>query len=253
MKKTGPNQIDRFLEECRKIDFSVESMNREKNLQILKAKELYWRKEDIPVRKKKRRKPAFIMIAALISLLCLSMVVYGKELLEIVKTLTVGERAQLGEHVQFIHMGNNTDADNTQITEVGTTRNVAPRGFLYNELEAGISHFHGEAMTPSVLPSGYAFEAVSFYSEPLFEKSKYMQLYYTDGAGRLTIFLRFMDETTGYTVAAHGIVQEIIINGRTAVMTRSDLSIQIGDVLYSFMPSPRMDLETLVRIVESLE
>ena len=83
----------KFIEKCRSIDFSVESANRERNLEVLKTKLLTINAERENKMNRKMRRP--VAIAAVVAaVICLSMgVVYGQDLWRIVRSVTLGNHA----------------------------------------------------------------------------------------------------------------------------------------------------------------
>ena len=87
-----------FINKCKNIDFSKESTNKERNLEELKTKLIMMNKERDFRMKKRIRKPALIAVAAIV-ILSFSMVVYGQEIVNMIRNIT------LGNHAEFVVAG----------------------------------------------------------------------------------------------------------------------------------------------------
>ena len=87
-----------FVEKFSNIDFSAESKSKEKNLEKLKANLKKINKERDFRMNKRIRKPAVIAVAAII-ILSLSMVVYGQDIVNAIRNIT------LGNHAEFVVAG----------------------------------------------------------------------------------------------------------------------------------------------------
>lgn len=195
------NQNKDFIEKCRKINFSDESINQEKNLEILKTKLLNIDKERDSTMNKKIRKP-IALVAVVASLLCLSMVVYGQELVRIIKTVTLGNYAQynvvddlrdtnpLPENL----VGQLFDKDGKVLTsypkktamydvngqemrvyidgEVAKIATVEEYEKMHDfktvdfyDIKEAQSYFICDILMPTYLPNGYSFKNISFYAD----------------------------------------------------------------------------------------
>ncbi len=188
-----------FIKKCRNIDFSAESINQEKNLEILKTKLLNLDKErDIIMNKKIKKPMAFVAVVA--SLLCLSMAVYGQDLVRIIKTITLGNYAQYnvveysGDAVPLpenlagqlfdkdgkaliSYPENNVmyNANGQEVTvyfdEIGAKIATIEEfekmhDFTtvdFYDMKEGQSYFISDTLMPTYLPDGYSFKNISFY------------------------------------------------------------------------------------------
>jgi len=191
---------DDFIEKCKSIDFSAESTNRERNLEALKTKISDIDKErninmnKIPLK--------IALVAAVV--LSLSMVVYGNDLVRIIKTVTLGNRAEfiVAESVEsmervpieeefagkiFDKDGNalthypmdrqiyNADGEPVFITFDGeTTRLMTKEEYdeFFNvetvefyDIEEGKSHFVTDVLMSEYMPEGYSFDKISFFGD----------------------------------------------------------------------------------------
>ena len=262
MKKSSQRRNELFLEECRKIDFSADSANRERNLEMLKMKQLYIEEEREIVMKKKMRKPIMVVIAAVVSLLCLSMVVYGDELMESFKGV---EFSNFFYYATDLELEDGEAGGGIEITRVGGYGVHKPAvsavygGVLVEDLQEAQSYFFGDFLVPSYLPEGYAYETVKFdvaNEENVAAKtdaSKYMTMYFYNGKDRISINVRYLDETSGVVIGGGKYYQEITINGRKAVLDAGGLSTQIGDVMYWMAVGEEMDVQEVIRMVESMK
>lgn len=194
------NQNKAFIEKCRNIDFSSESINKEKNLEILKSKLKNIENErEINMNKKIKKPVALIAVAA--TLICLSAAVYGQDLVRIIKTVVLGNYAEYyvieddrdsvpipdelkgqvfdkeGNELQkFPEDGtlyNEKGEEVRPIFENGTARLMTTEEFNATQkksnwfttydLDEGKSYFICDTLSPNYLPDGYKFDRVEFY------------------------------------------------------------------------------------------
>lgn len=192
-----------FIEKCKKVDFSAESVNKEKNLEILKTKLSNWEKERGTTMKRKIKKPiALVAVAA--TLLCLSMAVYGQDLWRIIKTVRLGNYAEynvmedLRESIPvpenlagqlFDKDGNvltafakdeerhmyNADGEEVTIYFDGESAQIMtaeeyeklskPKSVEFTDIQEGTSYFITDVLMPTYLPDGYSFKNISFFGD----------------------------------------------------------------------------------------
>lgn len=191
-----------FIEKCRNVDFSSESANKEKNLEILKSKLKNIENERDSAMNKKFKMPV-ALIAAAVTLICLSAAVYGQDLVRIIKTVVLGSYAEYyviednrdsipipeelkglvfdkdgnalvivpdngvfyndkGEEVRPIF--DDGKARLMTIEEFNATQNT--KWSTYYDLEEGKSYFICDTLSPGYLPDGYKFDRVEFYVSP---------------------------------------------------------------------------------------
>lgn len=87
------NQNDKFIQQCKQIDFSIESVNKEKNLTLLKTQLQNTKNERrVMINNKFKRSAALVAIIAVS--LAASISVYGEDFARIIKTITLGDHAE---------------------------------------------------------------------------------------------------------------------------------------------------------------
>ncbi len=198
------DQSKQFLEQCKKVDFSSESVNREKNLEALKIKLKQIEREGEIKMNKKLKKP-FAAVAIAATVVCFSIAAYGDELVRIVKSITVGQYANYyviednrdpkaipipqdikgqvfdkdgNELVYFPENGILYDESGKEVKIVyddGKTRIMTDdeakkvqksETFEVRSIEEGLSYFITDALMPKYLPKGYAFDRMEYYRDP---------------------------------------------------------------------------------------
>lgn len=196
------NQDSEFIEQCRRIDFSAQSLNREKNLETLKNKLSDINDEKENIMNKKIRKPvAFAAVSA--ALLCFTITVYGQDLVQIIKTVTLGNHAkyQVTDDSRTTGpvpkelIGQIFDEDGNALTECKKGQvlynakgqeviiyNDGNKDILitleakqsmeegqavtFSDMKEGQSYFICDTLMPAYLPDGYTFNHIGFYSDP---------------------------------------------------------------------------------------
>jgi hypothetical protein len=126
----------------------------------------------------------------------------------------------------------------------------------FYSLEDGASNFISDIATLSYLPDGFSFSKVEFLSEAIKNgASKYMDIYYSNGVVDIKCTLRYMDEETAFESISDTPIEELKINGHDVVVHGNTLSIQIGNVLYTFYAGDALYVDTgeLIKIAESME
>ena len=284
MRKNHQQQTDAFIDVCRRIDFSAGSVNRERNLEALKRKQQQQllQIEEAAYMKRKSRKPALLVIAAVVSVLCLSMAAFGNEFLEVVRTLTPGEHVRLGAHSGFIintkedeemAARNEKDwalqavVDAVELAEytepVPTTEpSWEEYGYVHiTDIPEGLGYFICEAYMPQYMPEGYAFEYIKYYlnghdsieeaQAESIDAKKYMNAFYSNNGRQLYMFVRYMDETSGFVAGACSDAQLVKIHGYETVVDDYSIHMLVGDVMYTFQSSA-VGREELIKIAASV-
>jgi|GEM_PF-1283475 len=280
MRESSQSQAREFIDVCRKIDFSAGSVNRERNLETLKAKQMYMKNEEGIDLKKKNRKPALLIIAAVVSVMCLSVAAFGHEL--IVRTLVPGEQVRLGAHSGFVvntkeeedmAARNEKDwelqavidaAEQAEYTEPVPTTEPGFEKYNYvqiTDIQQGLSYFIKEAYMPQYMPEGYAFEYIEYYvgnhasieeAQAVNEDAKkYMYALYSKEGRQLYMYVRYMDETSGFVAGASADAQLVKIHGYKAVVDDCSIDMLVGDVMYTFQNSV-VGRDELVKIAASV-
>ena len=199
-----------FIKKCKSIDFSEENANKEKNLEELKTKLITINRERDVRMNKRIKKPALIAVAAVI-VLSLSMVVYGQDIVNAIRNITLGNHAEfivagqdeaspLPEELigqlfdaegnvlnYFPDCGRLFDAGGVQVgIDLGSEGlTIAPieeliarrtnefQFLTFYDAEEGTAHFITDVLMPAYMPEGYEFEKVSFFVSSLEELAEY--------------------------------------------------------------------------------
>ncbi|GHU51476.1 hypothetical protein AGMMS49975_04990 [Clostridia bacterium] len=231
---------DEFLEKCRQVDFSAESEHKREILEKILNK-----RENIKM--KKIGKKGTLVIAAAAVLVCASAFVYGG--LRIFKTEKVGDYAAYTAAEET----NNKDTSDISVT---TRVNETAGGNYFKSLDDK-KYFITEALLPSYLPSGYAFDAIEYFGDPTKSDdpnvNKFMNLHYKNGDDEIIVMVRYMDESTAFEFVSNGDVTKIDINGNEAVQTANKLDIEINGVMYMLYGNDSVGADELVKIAQSLE
>ena len=249
------NLDEEFIARFRNTDFSSESINKEKNREILKSKLTTLNEERDAAMKKRFKKP--IAVAACVAVaLTLSVTVFGHELVRYVRTTMLGDHA--GFVVAEITGDEERQADiNVSRNEVDVSEWVEPDWLTFTDAEEGRSHFITNALLPGDLPNGFEFKHIFYFVESMDElqeygANKYMGVIFSDGYNELRMQIRFMDETTGFYLSATENMQTIDINGHEAIIDTNTISLLIGDVLYLFFGNEKIGTEELLNMAQSL-
>ena len=202
------DQNNALIEACRKIDFSAESVNREKNLETLKEKLLHNAEKERENNMKKNSKKTIVLVAAVAAVLCLSMAVYGQDLVRIIKTITLGdhanyhvvedylpEEAPVPEAIAgqiFDEDGNvltmlsrnddaiyNADGQKVKIHSDGNEMwvmsdeeykaEMKARSAEFTDMQEGMSYFICDVAMPTYLPEGYEFDRIGYFASSVAE------------------------------------------------------------------------------------
>lgn len=128
----------------------------------------------------------------------------------------------------------------------------------FYDLQEGASYFITGVLSPSYLPSGYTFEKVQYIADSkdhIMQNgigSKYMNLFYSDGANSIRVTLRYMDEETAYEDIGTSDVQEMTISGHDALVGENSVTVLVGKVEYVLYTNDTVNVDELIKIAESL-
>ena len=272
MKKDHSDEA--FIEKCRNIDFSNESMNQEKNLTQLKSKINCINLEREAMMNRKMRKPLVFATAASM-LLCFFIIAYGRDLIRVVKTIKLGDYAEfqvmgggaddtiyLPEEVEKVMEKLSKDGfyekDGFMLSRVASTDNF--EFVKFRDVKEGQSYFICDTLMPTYLPDGYEFDRIEFMAKSVEEftnsqggERKYMSVFYSNGENEIYSQVRYMDEETTFGSSGYNDVNTFTINGHNAVLAENSLNILIGNVMYYFRANDQLRVDELIKISESLQ
>ena len=252
---------EEFIAKFRNTDFSSESRNKEKNLEMLKAKMVTINEERETCMKKGIRKP--IAIAACVAVvLTASVTVFGQDLVRYVR-LVLGDHAgfiiaeEISEEERQVLMEEMQELIDEGIIVISEGPADEPDWLTFTDAEEGRSHFITDVLLPTRLPEGFAFKHIFYFVESLEElqeygANKYMGVIFSNGADEIQMQIRFMDETTGFEASATAHARSIEINGHEGVVDLSTVNLLIGDVMYMFFGMGIADVEDLMEMARSL-
>ena len=195
---------DKLIEQCQNVDFSIESMNREKNLEMLKTKFFAMSQKQEGrgvVSMNKRIKKPLGAAVAIVAVLCFSVAAFGQDIIRIIQRAAIGEYAQYfviedigapvplpAEYVgqlfdeagealtHYPRNGRLFNADGEEMRIYADGDNVVTGTVVEYEMAAnyptvsfedmaeGIGYFATHALLPAYLPAGYAFHRVEFFA-----------------------------------------------------------------------------------------
>jgi len=219
--------------------------------------------ERIHMKNKRIVKPSIAIVAALIATLTLSVAVFGQDIANYIRTIT------LGEHVTFV----TGEVEMSELEErqalMEETQELIDAGYLvvydfntefnwltFADAEEGKSHFITDAMLPTYAPEGFEFDHIFFFVESLeelgqFGANMFMSVVFSNGDQEISIQVRYMTEDTGFVTGATEDVQTININGHEAVVDHDMVNLLVGDVMYMFRGMGNAD--ELIKMAESLQ
>ncbi|MBP1904302.1 hypothetical protein J2Z32_000919 [Paenibacillus turicensis] len=112
-----------------------------------------------------------------------------------------------------------------------------------------------DVLLPTYLPEGYTFEQAKLYKDAEGQISgKYVSLYFANKVTKGTIYMqqRFPDEETAYETSTDGKLEQLTINGVTAIlMDEHKLNWETKTALYS-LSSKDITKADLIRLAESI-
>jgi hypothetical protein len=109
-------------------------------------------------------------------------------------------------------------------------------------------------LLPTYLPEGYTFDRAELYKDGEQISGKYVNLYFTNKETKKSIFMqqRFPDEETAYATSTDGKLEQLTINGVTAIlMDDHKLNWETKNAMYS-LSSKDITKADLIRLAESI-
>jgi len=271
---------DDFLAKCRNIDFSADSKNKEKNLEMLKSKLINENEKGI-IHMKKRFKRPIAVAACFIAVLAISTAAFGQDVVNYIRT------TMLGEHVSFVvpvidrntvpiatldgeSFFNLDDEKRAYLEDSGILCPESDAEFVlvtapnpndlltFADAQEGRSHFITDALLPTYTPEGFEFRHIFYFVESLEELQEYganmfMGVVFSNSTDEISMQIRYMTEETGFMVTASEDMHTIEVSGHEAVVDGNMLTVLIGDVMYMFFGHSGMSSEELVKMAESLQ
>jgi len=244
-----------FLNKCREIDFSAESVNCEKNLDALKSK--LTNEERFAMNRIKKMPVA--VAAALAIVLSLSVValaatawryldtriIQGEEY---VRSFTVVEG---NDGSQIWGMEIDPDATGPIVAEVDGERVVLLDAHHYDDLYAALARLAatlGNTKMPAYLPDGFTFEQATYHAN-----ANALNISYIFGEQELGVRIMHYPEEWGIPQWSETF-ELIEINGFNGKAGGGSLWLQVGDVSYMLDGfNSNLDYGHLIRIAESLQ
>ena len=260
-----------FIENIKSTDFSSESKNKAKNLEILQAKlpiingerEIYMKEKKVRFRK------PIVLAACFVLILSMSAVVFGQDIVNYFRTIT------LGEHVIFVEgsvpelteeeiaaareeVQRMVDEGEIEIFVTTTDNWVEPDWLTFTDAAEGKSHFITDVMLPAYVPAGFEFDHIFYFAETREELAQYganmyMGVVFSGNTGQIRMQIRYMTEDSGFVTGASPYLRTMEINGHEAVVDGGMVNLLVGDVLYMFFGMGNVDDEALIRMAESLK
>jgi hypothetical protein len=112
-----------------------------------------------------------------------------------------------------------------------------------------------DVLLPTYLPEGYTFDRAELYKNDEGQISgKYVNLYFTNKETKGTIYMqqRFPDEETAFAASTDGKLEQLMINGATAIlMDNHKLNWETENALYS-LSSKDITKADLITLAESI-
>ena len=255
-----------FINKFKNTDFSSESRNKAKNLEALQAKlptinqerEIYMRENKVRVRK------PIVIAACFVLILSMSAVVFGQDIVNYFRTITLGEHAAFtmgyeltNEEIQALQEETQAMIDAGEIVVVTANEWEEPEWLSFTNAAEGKAHFITDVMLPTYAPDGFEFKHVFFFAETLEELSQYganmfMGVVFSNGTDEIRMQIRYMTEDTGFVASASPDMRTVEINGHEAVVDSTTVNLLVGDVLYMFFGMGIVDDAALIRMAESL-
>ena len=254
-----------FLAKCRDVDFSAESKNFEKNLDVLKEKLLRNNEEEYVVLKTRKLKKPIAVAAALILVLSMSAFAFGEPVWRYLETRIIqGEQYvhyfaawEAAPYTSMIQMTIDPNAQGPIVVEIDGAIVLLQDASHFYDLETALSHLDIEnPMFPAYLPEGFAFERATFNVCPIRNPehvlaARDMRIQYSFGEQRLSLTIQYRPEDWG-SFAWGFDLEEITINGHCGLYGNGMMSLHIGDVMYFLSGDEDADFDLLFRIMESL-
>jgi len=258
-----------FLEKCREVNFSAESVNCEKNLEALKGKLI--NRERFVMNRIRKIPIAAATIAIVLSLSVVALAATAWRYLD--TRIIQGE-----EYVQNFVARESDDgtlevrweldpnASGPIVAEIEDGRVVIEdrNRSIFEDLDEALSILAiDNPMIPAYLPEGFAFDHAFFRDDPIKTPD------HPTAAKELNIIYSFGQNILQFTIAERdGMVwdieaerdgvdwdidlEEIEVNGYHGLIGGNGLSLQVGNTMY-FFSSMSMSYEQLIEIARSLQ
>ncbi|MCL2355576.1 MAG: hypothetical protein FWC70_00270 [Defluviitaleaceae bacterium] len=242
-----------LLIKYRSIDFSAESKNREKNLELLKSK-----LENGETKMKNFKKPVAI-IAAVVAILLLSVgaLAAGPAVWRQIETRVIEGNGDFGMWV--LENGDASTAISVSVFEMGDECLVVEidgeehrisdiENRTFENLDEALAHFAAPVLLPADLEFVNASVSLSPLVNPDGDRAHVMHFLFNGDAGLISLQLSYIPPR--HAMPGETSFEETKIFGDSTV-TVSGLSRNIGRVMY-FFSSSDADYAALERIAESL-
>ena len=258
-----------FLEKCRGINFSAESKSFEQNLEALKGK-LLQNKETEHMRKNKMFKRPILIAAIVMAILILPVgaLAAGPVLRYLETRIIQGEayishlavaEAEDGTTVLQIEFEPHSQSpvQSPIVIEIEGQEHVLLDVNTFTNMDEALELFaHANPPLPSYL-AGLSFSSAAFPvcpirnpQEPMASRS--ILLTFANPAHSLNITITYFLEGYAEMPIWGENLQEVHINGTTALLGNGMLGLMVGDVMYLFSGNNLED-EQLIQIASSLE
>ena len=255
---------DELLEKCRKVDFSAESLNYDKNLEALKSKLAKIDEESLDMKNTKKIRRSMVVAASLAATLSLSVAAFAAAPLwrQLETRITQGE--QYVEHFERwvsedgATMGASSidpDASVPIIIEVDGEEELIMDIHHFDNLNEALSLLAvDDPMLPSYLPEGFTFQRATFSISPIrnpenpYAANSVNIVYSNDKGSEIQLLISYYPaEWGGMSIGG----EEITINGHRGEDAGGWMFVHPEDTLYS-LSSRDVDSSVLIRIAESL-
>lgn len=127
---------------------------------------------------------------------------------------------------------------------------------VYDTLDKAQAAAKFDIKTPSALPDNFSLSRVyTFTDENGNTSGMYMNMVYSDGNGREIIFMeRLINDETSFESGTDGKIEEIKINGRTAVISAESVAWETADMVsVSVFDHAGLSREELIKLAESVK
>ncbi|MCL2573416.1 MAG: DUF4367 domain-containing protein [Defluviitaleaceae bacterium] len=264
--------VKKFIKEHGRTDFSSESKNKAANLVALQTKLpiLNEERENYMNERRVRVRKPVVIAACLVLILSMSAVVFGQDVINYFRNITLGEHVNFelipeGQH--FVRGPELTEEEIQNMIDAGELERITsyswdswtqPDWLTFTDIYEGKSHFITDVMLPANLPDGFELDHIHFFVETLEELSQYganmfMSAVFSDGTNEFSLSIRYVTEETGFMMTASPNIREIEIGGHEAIIDDNILSLLIDDVLYMFLSQGQLTDAELIAMAESLQ
>jgi len=238
--------------------------------------------------KKFRLKTMYAAAAAAVLMFGISMAVYGKDVIRIIRQFTVGEHATFTLIDDSSHKNHSRPdmmarinpymADKDGIEGIREYRDENGRTILVSSAPAGVvdleiytyfdtlndvkPYLAFSPLLPGLLPDGFALDRIGMFNDengspgPL-GAGKYLSVYFADDGRTQEIYMqiRLMDEETAFESSSSSReLRRITVNGYEGVVDGKSISVEIDGVVYMIQAGrcESVTQEDVIRMAESL-